>query len=128
MGGYVISDGGCTIAGDFAKAFCAGSDFVMAGGMFAGHAESGGETYQDEETGQWYKIFYGMSSEVAQDKYSGGLAKYRSSEGKLVRLPLKGPIMNTMLDLLGGLRSTCSYIGAPTIQDMPTHTTFVRVT
>ena len=69
-----------------------------------------------------------MSSEVAMGKYSGGLAKYRSSEGKLVRLPLKGPIKMTMLDLLGGLRSTCTYIGSPTIEDMPTYTTFVRVT
>lgn len=127
MGGYVISDGGCTNPGDFSKALGAGADFVMAGGMFAGHVESGGENFQDEETGKWYKKFYGMSSNVAMDKYSGGVAEYRSSEGKLVYLPAKGPIKNTIMDILGGIRSTHTYVGAQSMEELPGKTTFVRV-
>jgi GMP reductase len=100
----------------------------MAGGIFAGHEESGGETVKVEETGKWFKKFYGMSSDVAMNLYSGGVNNYRASEGKLVYLPFKGPIRNTVLDLLGGLRSTCTYIGSGTIQEMPTKTTFIRVT
>lgn len=100
----------------------------MAGGTFAGHDESGGENVQNEETGKWYKKFYGMSSEAAMDKYAGGVAKYRSSEGKVVYLPLKGPVMGTTLDLLGGIRSTCTYVGAPKIESLPEKTTFIRVT
>mmetsp|Transcript_17757 Transcript_17757/g.30067 ORF Transcript_17757/g.30067 Transcript_17757/m.30067 type:complete len:294 (+) Transcript_17757:281-1162(+) len=128
LGGYVISDGGCTIPGDFSKAFCAGADFVMAGGIFAGHQESGGETIKVEESGKWFKKFYGMSSDVAMTKYSGGVANYRASEGKLVYLPFKGPIESTILDLLGGVRSTCTYIGAQSIEEMPENTTFIKVT
>ena len=90
----------------------------MAGGMFAGHDESGGKDHIDEKTGKRFKQFYGMSSDVAMDKYSGGVAKYRSSEGKLVLLPAKGPIELTVLDLLGGIRSTCTYIGASKMEEM----------
>ena len=128
MGGYIISDGGCTVPGDFAKAFCGGADFVMAGGTFAGHDESGGENVTDPDTGKLYKKFYGMSSDAAMDKYAGGVAKYRSSEGKVVYLPHKGPVMGTTLDLLGGIRSTCTYVGAPKIESLPEKTTFIRVT
>lgn len=126
LGSYVISDGGCTVPGDFGKAFGAGADFVMSGGMFAGHSESGGENVEID--GKMHKKFYGMSSDVAMDKYSGGVASYRSSEGKMVLLPHKGPIINTIMDLLGGVRSTCTYVGAPNLEDLPQNTTFVRVT
>ena len=98
----------------------------MAGGMFAGHKESGGEEIQ-VESGKWYKKFYGMSSDVAMDKYSGGVANYRSSGGKLVYLPSKGPISETINDLLGGIRSTCTYIGAYSIEELPEKTTFIKV-
>lgn len=128
LGGHVISDGGCTVPGDFSKAFCAGADFVMSGGMFAGHNESGGENFFDETLGKSFKKFYGMSSGQAMEKYSGGLSSYRSSEGKLVYLPAKGPIENTVLDLLGGVRSTCTYVGSPSIEELPENTTFIRVT
>lgn len=128
LGGYLISDGGCTCPGDFSKAFGAGADFVMAGGMFAAHDESGGEDYVHPQTEKKYKRFYGMSSNVAMDKYSGGVANYRSSEGKVVYLPHKGPILNTVEDLLGGVRSTCTYIGASSLEEMPEKTTFIRVT
>ena len=99
IGGHIISDGGCTVPGDFSKAFGAGADFIMAGGYFAGHTESGGDLV--EEDGKKFKLFYGMSSDTAMNKHSGGVANYRSSEGKTVKIPYKGPVENTILDLLG---------------------------
>jgi GMP reductase len=111
LGGHVISDGGCTSPGDFSKAFGAGADFVMAGGMFAGHTESGGDLVEGAD-GKLYKEFYGMSSAVAMHKHSGGVAEYRSSEGKVVSVPFRGPISHTINDILGGIRSTCTYVGA----------------
>ena len=127
LGGHVISDGGCKFPGDVAKAFGAGSDFVMLGGMFAGHAESGGDLVTDEN-GQMFKDFYGMSSELAQQRYYGDLAEHRASEGKKVRLKYKGSIDITVQSILGGVRSACSYVGAKTLKDLPKCTTFIRVT
>ena len=127
LGGHVISDGGCKFPGDVAKAFGAGSDFVMLGGMFAGHTESGGDIVTDEN-GQMYKDFYGMSSELAQQRYYGDLAEHRASEGKKVRLKYKGSIDITVQSILGGVRSACSYVGAKTLKDLPKCTTFIRVT
>lgn len=95
LGGHICSDGGCTMPGDYSKAFGAGADFIMAGGMFSGHDESGGESVIDEN-GKKYKKFYGMSSGEAMNKYSGGMANYRSSEGKVVLVPDKGPIKDTI--------------------------------
>jgi GMP reductase len=122
---HIISDGGLQVVGDFAKAYGAGSDFVMSGSMFAGHYECGGELI--EETGVKYKIFYGMSSSTAMNKYSGGVAHYRSSEGKTVKLKYRGHVKDTILDIQGGIRSTMTYIGAKKIKDIPKCTTFVRV-
>ena len=107
----MISDGGIAVPGDVAKAFGAGADFVMCGSMFAGHDESAGEISRDKD-GSLFKIFYGMSSETAMKRYHGGVAKYRSSEGKTVRVPYKGPVSNTIEDILGGVRSACTYVGA----------------
>lgn len=125
VNGFIMSDGGCVNPGDLSKAFGAGADFVMLGSMLAGHTESGGDLI--EENGKQFKTFYGMSSSTAMEKYNGGVASHRSSEGKLVKLPFKGPVINTLLDILGGIRSTCTYIGARTIKDMPKCTTFMRV-
>lgn len=125
LNGHIVSDGGCQRPGDVAKAFGAGAHFVMMGGMMAGHEESGGETV--EENGKKYKLFYGMSSEHAQNKHSGGMAKYRSSEGKLRKIPHKGSIDTTIQDVLGGLRSTGTYMGAGRIKDFPKCCTFVMV-
>ena len=127
LGGHVISDGGCKFPGDVSKAFGAGADFVMLGGMFAGHEESGG-VLVTESNGKKYKDFYGMSSELAQQRYYGDVAKHRASEGKKVRLEYKGNIENTVQSILGGMRSACSYVGAKTIKDLPKCTTFIRVT
>ena len=125
VGGYIISDGGIIIPGDLGKAFGAGADFIMMGSMFAGHDESAGEIV--EENGQQFKLYYGMSSDTAMNKYAGGVAKYRSSEGKTVKVKYKGPVEDTINNLLGGLRSTCTYIGAHRIKDIPKCTTFMRV-
>jgi len=125
MGGQIVSDGGCKIPGDIAKAFGGGADFVMLGGMLAGHAESGGETI--EINGEKYKQFYGMSSETAMNKHVGGVAEYRASEGKTVEIPYRGPVENTVQDFLGGLRSTCTYVGAGKLKELTKRTTFIRV-
>ena len=124
LNGHIVSDGGCCVPGDVAKAFGAGAHFVMLGGMLAGHDESAGELV--EEGGTHYKLFYGMSSAHAQEKHYGSMASYRSSEGKVKRVPYRGPVENTVLDLLGGLRSIGTYIGAQRIKDFPKCTTFVQ--
>lgn len=125
LGGHIISDGGCIIPGDVAKAFGAGADFVMLGGMLAGHEESGGELIEIE--GTKYKQFYGMSSETAMNKHVGGVAEYRASEGKTVKVPFKGKVVATVKDILGGLRSSCTYVGASKLKELTKRTTFIRV-
>ena len=126
MGGHIIADGGCTNPGDITKALGAGADFVMIGGLFAGHDESGGKLITIDH--KRYKEFYGMASLKAQEKYNKGLANYRSSEGKYVRIPYRGPIKNTILDILGGLRSACTYTGSAVLSDLKHKTNFIRVT
>lgn len=126
LGGHIISDGGCAIPGDVAKAFGAGSDFVMLGGMLAGHNESGGELIEID--GEKFKQFYGMSSETAMNKHVGGVADYRASEGKTVQVPFKGEVIDTLHDILGGIRSTCTYVGASKLKELTKRTTFIRVT
>ena len=144
LGGLIIADGGCTCPGDVAKAFGGGADFVMIGGMLAGHDEGGGEIITKYfQTNQYYVMensrsdyvceekkfvqFYGMSSDTAMNKTHGGVADYRSSEGRTVEIPYKGPVKDTIQDLLGGLRSACTYVGAPTLKQLSKCTTFVRV-
>ncbi len=169
--GHVCCDGGCQMPGDVAKAFGAGADFVMIGGMFAGHEECGGEMiYEDGPAGSsyyseeeatlhnsrfyyntvtnsiyqlddnditWSKLdidiepiymkFYGMSSTAAMEKYSGGVAEYRASEGKEVLIPYRGTIETTIKEILGGLRSACTYTGSKTLKELPKRTTFIKV-
>ncbi|MBC8003874.1 MAG: GMP reductase [Verrucomicrobia bacterium] len=125
LGGQIISDGGCSTPGDVAKAFGAGADFVMLGGMLAGHDESGGETI--ERDGKTYKQFYGMSSATAMHKHAGGVADYRASEGKTVEVPYRGAVEHTVQDILGGIRSTCTYVGASQLKELSKRTTFIRV-
>ena len=152
LGGHIIADGGCTCPGDVAKAFAAGADFVMLGGMLAGHDEGGGNVitkrYQTNELRleeiadlgkTWnssnliieekqFVQFYGMSSESANDKHFGGLKNYRSSEGRTVLVPYRGPVAATVQDILGGVRSTCTYAGAKKIKQLPKCATFIRCT
>jgi GMP reductase len=146
LGGHIIADGGCTCPGDVAKAFAAGADFVMLGGMLAGHDEGDGKVvtkkYVTNEV-QWNVVmggyepvyetkdfvqFYGMSSEAANTKHFGGLKEYRSSEGRQVLVPYRGAAAATVQDLLGGIRSTCTYAGAKTLKQLSKCTTFVRCT
>lgn len=152
LGGHIIADGGCTCPGDVAKAFAAGADFVMLGSMLAGHDEGGGEVIS-----KWYKSnevkpvkfnngirdvteydavyeekrfvqFYGMSSKTANDKHFGGLKNYRSSEGRTVLVPYRGSVRDTIQDILGGIRSCCTYAGASQLKHLSKCTTFVRCT
>ena len=147
LGGHIIADGGCTCPGDVAKAFAAGADFVMLGGMLAGHDEGGGEIitkyYQTNEliredvgdqTKETCRVeekqfvqFYGMSSDAANTKHFGGLKNYRSSEGREVLVPYRGAIADTIQNILGGIRSTCTYVGANQLKQLTKCTTFVRV-
>jgi len=141
LGAHIISDGGCTCPGDVAKAFGAGADFVMLGGLLAGHNEGRGtivtEYYdtlkRDIETNKpvlakkQFVEFYGMSSDTAMIKNHGEVADYRSSEGRTVRIPYKGDVIKTVKDILGGLRSTCTYVGAPTLKQLAKCTTFIKV-
>lgn len=122
---YIISDGGIKYPGDMSKAFGAGADFVMAGGIFAGHYENPGELIEEKD--KKFKLFYGMSSKLAMEKYFGKMANYRSSEGDVLKIEYKGSIETTIQDLLGGLRSTATYIGAHKIEDFPSKSVFVSV-
>jgi GMP reductase len=128
--GQVCADGGCTVPGDIAKAYGAGADFVMLGGMLAGHDECEGEIRYEEVGGvktPKSMVFYGMSSDVAMKKHAGGVAKYRASEGKSVEVPYRGPVENTMQEIMGGVRSMMTYIGATRLKEVPKRTTFIRV-
>ena len=144
LGGHIIADGGCTCPGDIAKAFAAGADFVMLGGMLAGHDEGGGEVitkvYETNEVIKddkgWlepvyeekqFVQFYGMSSDAANKKHFGGLKDYRSSEGREVLVPYRGAVASTVQNILGGVRSTCTYVGAGNLKQLSKCTTFVRV-
>ena len=126
VGGLIIGDGGITCPGDMAKAFGGGSDFVMIGSAFAGHDENPGDI-RIESDGNKYKTFYGMSSKQAMNKHYGKMAEYRSSEGRELKIKYKGPLVNTVQDYLGGLRSTCTYINASSIKQMAKCTTFIQV-
>jgi len=143
LGGHIIADGGCTCPGDVAKAFAAGADFVMLGGMLAGHDEGGGEViekfYETNELveNSWDKRvierkqfvqFYGMSSESANEKHFGGLKDYRSSEGRTVLVPYRGSVAATVQEILGGVRSTCTYTGAMKLKQLSKCATFIRCT
>jgi GMP reductase len=126
LGGLICADGGCTVPGDIAKAFGAGADFVMLGGMLAGHDQS--EQNLVEKDGEKCIQFYGMSSDTAMTKHKGGVAEYRASEGKTVTLPYRGDVADTLQDIMGGVRSACTYVGARHLKELPKRTTFIRVT
>ena len=125
LGAHIIADGGCTCPGDVAKGFGAGADFVMLGGMLAGHDEGKGKVVKSN--GNKYIEFYGSSSLTANKKHYGGLSDYRSSEGRIVRVKYRGKIKDTISNILGGIRSSCTYVGAPSLKQLSKCTTFVRV-
>ena len=125
LGAHIIADGGCTCPGDVAKGFGGGADFVMLGGMLAGHDEGKGKIVKSN--GSKYIEFYGSSSLTANKKHYGGLSDYRSSEGRIVRVKYRGKIKDTISNILGGIRSSCTYVGAPSLKQLSKCTTFVRV-
>jgi len=139
LGGHIIADGGCTTSGDVVKAFAGGADFVMLGGMLAGHLQGGGEVitkryftnevFEEPNTSvieeKKFVQFYGMSSDTANKKHFGGLKNYRSSEGREVLIPYRGSIGPTIQDILGGIRSACTYVGASELKQLSKCTTFV---
>ncbi len=150
--GHIVSDGGCVYSGDVAKAFGAGADFAMLGGMLSGHDECEGDwKYEwkcntlgedDRRNREWWQPsdpgyptekrkvslgFYGMSSKEAMDKFNGGQDNYRASEGRSVTIPYKGFVEQTIIDLLGGIRSSCTYVGTENLKDFSKCCTFIRV-
>lgn len=146
LNGHICSDGGCTNPADICKAFGANADFVMLGGMLAGTDCCEGEWEHEykciNKNGTWWQAnhpgyetekrkvslkFYGMSSKEAMNKHNGGVANYRTSEGKCVEIPYKGPTIDLLKDIFGGLRSCCTYVGAKTIKDLPKNTKFILV-
>jgi len=154
LGGHICSDGGCKTPADVCKAFGGNSDFVMLGGMMAGTDCCEGEWEYEYRTAiidnnkkvldeSWGSInrgsnspedkrkkalkFYGMSSKEAMNKHNGGVANYRTSEGRCVSIPYKGKTEDIILDILGGIRSACTYIGASKIKDFGKKTTFIQV-
>ena len=125
MGAFCVSDGGCGTPGDICKAICAGADMVMCGSIFGGAEEA--ESESKKVDGKVFKQFYGMSSQLAQEKHFGGMASYRSSEGREKWIPCTGPLENTLNDICGGLRSCGTYIGAKKIKNFSRQTAFYKV-
>ena len=128
IGGHIIADGGCNSSGDIVKAFAAGADFVMLGGMLAGHDECDGELiFEDDNPEPVGMQFYGMASKTAMDRHGHSNREYRGEEGKTVTVPYRGSVKDTASDILGGIRSACTYVGAKRLKDLTKCTTFVRV-
>lgn len=125
LSGQIIADGGCTCPGDVAKAFAAGADFVMLGGLFAGHDQCGGELIV--KNGKKVKLFYGLSSITAMNKMTETSAVYKAVDGKTIEVPYRGDVNATFLDIIGGLRSSCCYVGAPTLKDLTKRASFLLV-
>jgi GMP reductase len=121
LGGLICSDGGCTMPADVVKAFGAGADLIMLGGMLAG---------TDECDGKWTDNgfeFFGMSSIEAQKRFNGGVREYAAAEGKCVTIPKKGPVAPILRDIMGGIRSACAYVGADSLKNLSKCTTFIQV-
>jgi GMP reductase len=130
LNGHICSDGGCTVPGDIAKAFGGGADFVMVGGMLAGHQECEGKIRHEDRQGLTVPVameLYGMASEAAMNKYHGGVAEYRTAEGKAIEVPYRGEVGATVQEIVGGLRSMMTYIGAKRLKEVSKRTTFVLV-
>ena len=118
--GHIMADGGCVYPGDIAKALGGGAHMVMIGGMLAGHDESEQEIVDSKIE------FYGMSSDRAREVHGKRKDGYRGNEGRLISLPYRGSVTETVEDILGGVRSSATYIGARRLKDMPKCATFVK--
>lgn len=141
VGGMICSDGGITCPGDICKAFGAGADFIMIGGLFAGTDEAEGEIITKHIITNEYdmvhdcpcleekrfKQFYGMSSTLAQEKFQGGMKNYRASEGVVIEVPYSGSMDSILEDMLGSIRSMMTYIGAKNLKNIPKQCVFYKV-
>ena len=121
LNAHIIADGGCNSSGDIVKAFAAGADFVMIGGMLSGHDECDGEIINGKMK------FYGMASESAMSRHNVPHREYRGVEGKTVEVEYRGPVDKTIVDILSGIRSACTYIGAEKLKSLSKCATFIRV-
>tara|TARA_A100001037_G_C15033283_1_gene582008 strand:+ start:120 stop:1133 length:1014 start_codon:yes stop_codon:yes gene_type:complete len=121
--GFIVSDGGVKITGDISKAFAAGSGFVMLGSLLAAHKESMAPIIRKDNKN--FRELYGMSSTQAMTKHYGGVADYRTSEGKSILVEDRGPVKNTLNKILGALRSTCTYINAKNIGEIHENSSFI---
>ena len=121
--GFIVSDGGVKITGDISKAFAAGSGFVMLGSLLAAHKESMAPIIRKDNKN--FRELYGMSSTQAMVKHYGGVADYRTSEGKLILVEDRGPVKHTLNKILGALRSTCTYINAKNIGEIYENSSFI---
>ena len=128
LNAHIIADGGCNSSGDIVKAFAGGADFVMIGGILAGHDECEGElVFEDDNPEPIGMQFYGMASRTAMDKHGHSNREYRGEEGKTVSVPYRGAVRDTIVDILSGVRSGCTYVGAKRLKDLAKCATFVRV-
>ena len=139
VNGHICADGGIVDVGDICKALCLNADFVMAGGMFAGTDEAEGEQQEKHfETNEivdgvrviqtkYFKAYYGMSSEYANNKFAGGMSNYKTSEGRELLIPYTGPIDKILQDIAGGIASCCTYIGASSVKHMSKCATIIQV-
>ena len=121
LNAHIIADGGCNSSGDIVKAFAAGADFVMIGGMLSVHDECEGEIIDGKMK------FYGMASESAMSRHNVPHREYRGVEGKTVEVEYRGPVNTTIVDILSGIRSACTYIGAEKLKSLSKCATFIRV-
>ena len=128
LGGHIIADGGCNFSGDIVKAFAAGADFVMIGGMLAGHEECDGKlVFEDDNIEPVGMEFYGMASKTAMIRHGYPNREYRGEEGKTVIVPYRGSVKDTVVDILSSIQSACTYVGARSLKDLSKCATFIRV-
>jgi IMP dehydrogenase len=130
----VIADGGIKYSGDITKALAGGADSVMIGGLFAGTEESPGETVLFQ--GRSYKVYRGMGSieamkEGSKDRYFQDEVEEEKDfvpEGIVGRVPYRGPLSDTLYQLVGGLRAGMGYLGCPNLESLNTKGKFMRIT
>ena len=139
VGGHICADGGIVDVGDICKALCLNADFVMAGGMFAGTDEAEGDVIEKHyETSEiidgkpviqtkYFKQYYGMSSEYANNKFAGGMGNYKTSEGRELLIPYTGALDKILQDITGGIASCCTYIGATSVKHLSKCATIIQV-
>lgn len=127
----LIADGGIRFPGDAVKALAAGASCVMLGGMLAGTDETPGEQHEigrhPDGSARYVKVFRGMASKEAQEDFMGAMADWKTAEGVSLEVPVKGPVMRIISDMMGGLRSGMTYCGALTLKELQRKAQFIEV-